>query len=76
MTRLRGFSTLRHAAESGHESSRGRHQDEQVQGHVVTPRQRVERYGADALRLYELFIAPFEQAVAWNDRGVQGCLRS
>ena len=35
----------------------------------------VERYGADSLRLYELFIAPFEQAVAWNDRGVQGCLR-
>ena len=44
-------------------------------GNVVTPDSVVERYGADALRLYELFIAPFEQAVAWNDRGVQGCLR-
>ena len=44
-------------------------------GNVVTPDSVVERYGADSLRLYELFIAPFEQAVAWNDRGVQGCLR-
>ncbi|HUK77968.1 MAG TPA: leucine--tRNA ligase [Thermoleophilia bacterium] len=44
-------------------------------GNVVTPDSVVERYGADALRLYELFIAPFEQSVAWNDRGVQGCLR-
>jgi leucyl-tRNA synthetase len=44
-------------------------------GNVVTPDSVIERYGADALRLYELFIAPFEQAVAWNDHGVQGCLR-
>ena len=44
-------------------------------GNVVTPDSVVERYGADSLRVYELFIAPFEQAVAWNDRGVQGCYR-
>jgi leucyl-tRNA synthetase len=44
-------------------------------GNVVTPDSVVERYGADSLRLYELFVAPFEQAVAWNDRGVQGCSR-
>ena len=44
-------------------------------GNVVTPDSVVEHHGADALRLYELFIAPFEQAVAWSDRGVQGCSR-
>ena len=44
-------------------------------GNVVTPDSVVERHGADSLRLYELFIAPFEQSVAWNDRGVQGCSR-
>ena len=44
-------------------------------GNVVTPDSVVEQYGADALRLYELFIAPFEQTVAWSDRGVQGCYR-
>ncbi len=44
-------------------------------GNVITPDSVVERYGADSLRLYELFIAPFEQSVAWSDRGVQGCYR-
>ena len=44
-------------------------------GNVVTPDSVVERHGADSLRLYELFIAPFEQSVAWSDRGVQGCSR-
>jgi leucyl-tRNA synthetase len=44
-------------------------------GNVVTPDAVAEHYGADSLRLYELFIAPFEQAVAWSDRGVQGCYR-
>ena len=44
-------------------------------GNVVTPDSVVERYGADSLRVYELFIAPFEQSVAWSDRGVQGCFR-
>ncbi len=44
-------------------------------GNVVTPDDVVERHGADSLRVYELFIAPFEQSVAWSDRGVQGCHR-
>jgi len=44
-------------------------------GNVITPDSVVERYGADALRVYELFIAPFEQSVAWSDRGVQGTYR-
>jgi leucyl-tRNA synthetase len=44
-------------------------------GNVITPDAVAERYGADSLRIYELFIAPFEQAVAWSDRGVQGCYR-
>ena len=44
-------------------------------GNVVTPDEVVERHGADSLRVYELFIAPFEQSVAWSDRGVQGCHR-
>jgi len=44
-------------------------------GNVITPDSVVEKYGADALRVYELFIAPFEQSVPWSDRGVQGCFR-
>ncbi len=44
-------------------------------GNVITPDSVAERYGADSLRIYELFIAPFEQSVAWSDSGVQGCYR-
>jgi leucyl-tRNA synthetase len=44
-------------------------------GNVITPDSVVERHGADSLRVYELFIAPFEQSVAWSDSGVQGCYR-
>jgi len=66
------YATLRNQglilAEDGSKMSKSK-------GNVVTPDSVVEHYGADALRLYELFIAPFEQSVAWNDRGVQGCLR-
>jgi leucyl-tRNA synthetase len=66
------YATLRNQglilAEDGSKMSKSK-------GNVVTPDSVVERYGADSLRLYELFIAPFEQSVAWNDRGVQGCLR-
>jgi leucyl-tRNA synthetase len=44
-------------------------------GNVVTPDEAVEQYGADALRVYELFIAPFEQNVAWSEDGIQGSVR-
>jgi leucyl-tRNA synthetase len=44
-------------------------------GNVVTPDEAVERYGADALRVYELFEAPFEQAIQWSEDRVQGAIR-
>jgi leucyl-tRNA synthetase len=44
-------------------------------GNVVTPDEAVEHYGADALRLYELFIAPFTQDVQWQNEGMQGQVR-
>ena len=42
---------------------------------VVTPDAMAERFGADALRTYELFVAPFEDAVQWNDEGMNGAYR-
>ncbi len=39
-------------------------------GNVVTPDAMVEKYGADALRLWELFMGPFEEATNWNEHGV------
>ncbi|MBF6559904.1 MAG: leucine--tRNA ligase [Candidatus Binataceae bacterium] len=44
-------------------------------GNVVTPDAMVEKYGADALRLWELFMGPFEEATNWNEDGVFGTAR-
>lgn len=44
-------------------------------GNVVIPDTMVEKYGADTLRVYELFMAPFDQDVSWNDEGINGAHR-
>ena len=44
-------------------------------GNVIPPDLMVAQYGADALRIYELFMAPFEQDVDWSDEGIQGARR-
>jgi leucyl-tRNA synthetase len=44
-------------------------------GNVVTPDSMVQAHGADALRLYEMFLAPFEQDVDWNPSGIAGTRR-
>ena len=41
-------------------------------GNVVSPDGLVERYGTDAVRLYELFIGPPELDSEWSDRGIEG----
>jgi leucyl-tRNA synthetase len=44
-------------------------------GNVVTPDELVERFGADALRLYILFMGPADQDKEWQDTGVEGMWR-
>lgn len=44
-------------------------------GNVITPDSVVETHGADALRVYELFMAPFEQDVDWSTEGINGAVR-
>jgi leucyl-tRNA synthetase len=44
-------------------------------GNVVTPDAMIDKYGADALRLWELFMSPFDEATNWNESGVAGTLR-
>lgn len=44
-------------------------------GNVITPDGMVETFGADALRVYELFMAPFEQDVDWSAEGISGARR-
>jgi len=41
-------------------------------GNVINPDEIVAQYGADALRVYEMFMGPFEQSSAWNTNGLVG----
>lgn len=41
-------------------------------GNVVNPDEVVEKYGADTLRLYEMFMGPLEASIAWNENGLEG----
>ncbi len=44
-------------------------------GNVVNPDEIVAEYGADTMRLYEMFIGDFEKAAPWNTSGIKGCKR-
>ncbi len=44
-------------------------------GNVVNPDDIVRDYGADTLRLYEMFIGAFDMHAAWSEEGVKGCRR-
>ncbi|MDP3789632.1 MAG: leucine--tRNA ligase, partial [Candidatus Omnitrophota bacterium] len=44
-------------------------------GNVVSPDNLIEKYGADTVRLYTLFIGPPEKDAEWSDRGVEGSYR-
>jgi leucyl-tRNA synthetase len=44
-------------------------------GNVVDPDDMLQRYGADALRLYVMFVAPPEKEVEWSDAGLEGSFR-
>ena len=44
-------------------------------GNVVDPDDMLEKYGADALRLYVMFVAPPEKEVEWSDAGLEGSFR-
>ena len=51
------------------------HKMSKSKGNVVSPDALVERYGADTLRLYTLFIGPPEKDAEWNDQGIEGASR-
>ncbi len=55
-------------AESGKKMSKSK-------GNVVNPNDIVEEYGADVLRLYEMFMGPFEEEVVWNKDSIIGARR-
>jgi len=66
------FKKLRHQGlilgEDGEKMSKSR-------GNVINPDSIIKDYGADTLRLYEMFMGPFEQQKPWSMKGVQGVYR-
>ena len=44
-------------------------------GNVINPDDMVKAYGADALRVYEMFIGDYEHDASWSENGLKGCKR-
>ena len=44
-------------------------------GNIINPDDIIERFGADALRVYEMFMGPFDQSVVWNTDNLVGAKR-
>jgi len=44
-------------------------------GNVINPNDIVKSYGADTLRIYEMFMGPFDQTISWSTQGVRGVYR-
>jgi leucyl-tRNA synthetase len=66
------FSKLRHQGIILGEDSR---KMSKSRGNVVNPDDVVSRYGADAMRLFEMFMGPLEEMKPWSTRGVEGVSR-
>jgi len=44
-------------------------------GNVINPDDIIKQYGADTLRMYEMFMGPFDQTISWSTQGVKGAYR-
>ncbi|HMK39692.1 MAG TPA: leucine--tRNA ligase, partial [Bacteroidota bacterium] len=66
------FSKLRHQGTILGEDSR---KMSKSRGNVVNPDEVVKLYGADSLRLFEMFMGPLEEMKPWSTRGVEGVYR-
>ena len=44
-------------------------------GNVINPDDVINEYGADTLRIYEMFMGPFDQTVSWSEDGIRGCFK-
>ena len=44
-------------------------------GNVVNPDEIIKEYGVDTLRVYEMFMGPFDQAINWSKQSLVGCFR-
>jgi leucyl-tRNA synthetase len=44
-------------------------------GNIINPEEMMEKYGVDALRLYLMFMGPYDQTMPWSTKGIEGCYR-
>ena len=44
-------------------------------GNVVNPDDVINEYGADTLRIYEMFMGPFDQSASWSEDSIRGCFK-
>jgi len=44
-------------------------------GNVINPDEIIKKYGADTMRLYEMFMGPYEEAINWSTESLEGCYR-
>jgi leucyl-tRNA synthetase len=44
-------------------------------GNVINPDDVISEYGADSMRLYEMFMGPLDKSKPWSTKGLQGCAR-
>ena len=44
-------------------------------GNVINPEEIMDEYGADSMRLYEMFMGPLNKSKPWSTKGLQGCYR-
>jgi len=55
-------------AEDGQKMSKSR-------GNTISPDEIIQKFGADSLRMYEMFMGPYDQAISWSNQGVLGIFR-
>jgi len=61
--------------ESGEKVEARAHKMSKSRGNVINPDKIIEQFGADSLRLYEMFMGPLEQVKPWSTKGVEGVNR-
>jgi leucyl-tRNA synthetase len=67
--------TATHPSHSGLELELVTEKMSKSRGNVVSPDDVIEAFGADSMRLYELFMGPLEKGAPWSTDGIPGCFR-
>ena len=67
--------TVQEVGAPGHRVGEDNQKMSKSRGNVVNPDDMIDQFGADAVRLYEMFMGPLESMKPWSTRGVEGITR-